>query len=645
MTTQQTALLANITEQSAQQANRTPTAEMVKGQYHSLPQDAYASYDLEGEFNEPNFMQQAYMQQHQKSQYNYGMPGYDHGMADPSMFGGVTPASYLHQQMQALPPHLQAQILQTAHAHLQQVMQARRYAPDPAAVEAQRFAQWQQQRQQQQQYLFQQHDAQQQQLRPSASRGAQRTGNRSSTQRHMAEEARALPLQEVEPSERRRPTGLTPVKEAQRSDDGEGIIHDQHEELCNCPDCNSKRLQEALRESQQPMMDLPHQSKYRQLDPHAFEFQPAMHHSASEVALAAAYAGMSPLGAPSMGFDQAMQHDEHSSPMLAPSVVVGTRHHNHHEDYPPTHPNSISPDHNSSSPTDALTKFRAMNAIGTNASPSISSVRRQNSDLLAAFGSKKTSPVIDTNTSFPAPQEEDKKENQTPTKQSARRETRPTKKDFSTPDARATHQTTSVNRNSSRKDLSSAQRRTPNREITRDIPSKKMNNDGPAFHVELHVVRGRKVKAVAQFELQEGDHVIFEGDRGFDLGQAMNLIPIEAGKLDSVLSQSPNPPYRGTPLVMRLARSDEIERWQQMIAEAREAVPEAQNHVDTLHLPIRVVDAVYQYDREKLTFFYDAASRVDFRQLLKELFGVFRCRIWMEPIEGSGASHNTNGKQ
>lgn len=42
--------------------------------------------------------------------------------------------------------------------------------------------------------------------------------------------------------------------------------------------------------------------------------------------------------------------------------------------------------------------------------------------------------------------------------------------------------------------------------------------------------------------------------------------------------------------------------------------------------------AEYQFDKKKLTFYYEAKSRVDFVTLNKELFREFSCRIWMEKV-------------
>ena len=51
-----------------------------------------------------------------------------------------------------------------------------------------------------------------------------------------------------------------------------------------------------------------------------------------------------------------------------------------------------------------------------------------------------------------------------------------------------------------------------------------------------------------------------------------------------------------------------------------------------LKIPIKLVDVSYSFDRSVITFYYWAEGRVDFRRLVKELAGIFNCRIEMRQI-------------
>ena len=50
---------------------------------------------------------------------------------------------------------------------------------------------------------------------------------------------------------------------------------------------------------------------------------------------------------------------------------------------------------------------------------------------------------------------------------------------------------------------------------------------------------------------------------------------------------------------------------------------------------MRIVDAEFQFDRHKLTFFFESHLnvRVDFRALVCDLFITYKTRIWMQQVE------------
>jgi len=51
--------------------------------------------------------------------------------------------------------------------------------------------------------------------------------------------------------------------------------------------------------------------------------------------------------------------------------------------------------------------------------------------------------------------------------------------------------------------------------------------------------------------------------------------------------------------------------------------------VEERGMAMQVRDAEYQWDRRKLTFFYTASHRIDFRDLVRDLFRLYKTRIWM----------------
>ena len=56
-----------------------------------------------------------------------------------------------------------------------------------------------------------------------------------------------------------------------------------------------------------------------------------------------------------------------------------------------------------------------------------------------------------------------------------------------------------------------------------------------------------------------------------------------------------------------------------------------------------ILDAEYQFDRHKLTFFFEAERRIDFRELVSELFSQYKTRIWMQQVDTSSLSLHDPG--
>lgn len=56
------------------------------------------------------------------------------------------------------------------------------------------------------------------------------------------------------------------------------------------------------------------------------------------------------------------------------------------------------------------------------------------------------------------------------------------------------------------------------------------------------------------------------------------------------------------------------------------------NSLDLMQM--KLIDAEYQFDRKKLIFYYSTSKRIDFRDLVKELFRIYKTRIWMCAVTG-----------
>ncbi|KEG11851.1 hypothetical protein DQ04_02211000 [Trypanosoma grayi] len=153
-------------------------------------------------------------------------------------------------------------------------------------------------------------------------------------------------------------------------------------------------------------------------------------------------------------------------------------------------------------------------------------------------------------------------------------------------------------------------------------------NDNRKFLLDLQCHGGRTATVLSCMELQSGTHIIFEGDRGVDLGEV-----VKCEESNNTSSGGPGGNDRETLHAVRCATDEEVEEWKgDLVAKEEEAVIQCRAACEELGLTIRVASAAFQFDRQKLIFMYESDERVDFRTLLQAMFSKYRCRIWMERL-------------
>ncbi|HET7585503.1 MAG TPA: regulatory iron-sulfur-containing complex subunit RicT [Gemmatimonadaceae bacterium] len=140
-----------------------------------------------------------------------------------------------------------------------------------------------------------------------------------------------------------------------------------------------------------------------------------------------------------------------------------------------------------------------------------------------------------------------------------------------------------------------------------------------------------------QFFLWEGEEslaprtaVIVEADRGEDLGHVH-----AAGEAASLrCTRCSHGCGTETPQqkVLRRATDDDERRAHELTSENESARRRAIQAVRTHGLVMKISDAEWQWDRRKLTFYFTAEKRVDFRALVRDLAGTFRTRIELKQI-------------
>jgi cell fate regulator YaaT (PSP1 superfamily) len=131
-------------------------------------------------------------------------------------------------------------------------------------------------------------------------------------------------------------------------------------------------------------------------------------------------------------------------------------------------------------------------------------------------------------------------------------------------------------------------------------------------------------------DLQLSDYVIVEADRGEDLGRVTAAGAVAERKCSgcSTGCAAPVPVLR----IMRRAQNDEVERAVGLRADEPRVRRVTREKVIQYGLKMKVSEAEWQFDRNKLTIYFTAERRVDFRELVRDLAKTFRTRIELKQI-------------
>ena len=127
---------------------------------------------------------------------------------------------------------------------------------------------------------------------------------------------------------------------------------------------------------------------------------------------------------------------------------------------------------------------------------------------------------------------------------------------------------------------------------------------------------------VKEFELHIGDHVIVETARGPEFG----VVSMRARTVaDDMVAQ----PLRS---VIRVATKEDEEKRAELSAKEKEALKICREKIHKHNLEMKLVDAEYAFDENRILFYFTADGRIDFRDLVKDLASVFHTRIELRQI-------------
>jgi hypothetical protein len=127
---------------------------------------------------------------------------------------------------------------------------------------------------------------------------------------------------------------------------------------------------------------------------------------------------------------------------------------------------------------------------------------------------------------------------------------------------------------------------------------------------------------IAPFRVAIGDTVVVEGDRGE-----------HAGKVEEINTETPS--FEVTNRIVRKATAKDRQVMEAHREKEVSAVATCRRMADNTGLgSIKILDAEFQFDMNKLTIYFRAKTTyIDFRKLQRGLFKEFRCRIWLAHMD------------
>lgn len=125
-----------------------------------------------------------------------------------------------------------------------------------------------------------------------------------------------------------------------------------------------------------------------------------------------------------------------------------------------------------------------------------------------------------------------------------------------------------------------------------------------------------------EHNVKKNDHVIVETSRGMEYGTvSYDLGEVEQKEGDAVPKE-----------ILRLATEEDALKAAENRLKEREAYKIGLEKIAARGLDMKLIDVEYTFDNNKILFYFTADGRIDFRELVKDLAGVFRTRIELRQI-------------
>lgn len=148
-----------------------------------------------------------------------------------------------------------------------------------------------------------------------------------------------------------------------------------------------------------------------------------------------------------------------------------------------------------------------------------------------------------------------------------------------------------------------------------------MLNEGFYLEVEVDSSKDKGFYYCSFDNIKKGDYVVVETSFGEEVGVVVRDPKKESEAEGSSFKQ-----------IVRIAKEEDVDKYFSNKKDALIAAGVFNDCVNNLKLNMKLVVAVYTLDKSKVLFTYVSEERVDFRELLKELSNLLKCRIELKQI-------------
>lgn len=136
--------------------------------------------------------------------------------------------------------------------------------------------------------------------------------------------------------------------------------------------------------------------------------------------------------------------------------------------------------------------------------------------------------------------------------------------------------------------------------------------------------------------IQPEDIIVVEVERGDDIAQVIHL-GINEEELDAQVLTGK------TLSIRRQANSEDLEKMKNLSYEEDKAAKTFLGVLDHYPFEMKLIETIYQFDGNKLTFFFTADGRIDFRNFVRELANIFKTRIELHQTTGRDEARRLGG--